>query len=214
MHQYVHHQLDVSLNESGGRWEIRKTWGLRRVCLCECGGGSKSACEIFWQWADCGSEDFLKHWSVLWRAAFKGVHYWIHHWGSTNREAAAVVEWSLEAVVKGTDQWQRQWLVSQLDSLRLTFVPAMVHIYLLRALPDQGDKLGDDQVYAFQTGVFQLNDLLFHYGLKSQIWGEETCPVVRHHESWSSSIGGGKKGIGQYIAWDRVEGRWKKRKWW
>lgn len=67
--------------------------------------------------------------------------------------------------------------------------PSAIHIYLLSALPDQGDKLGDDQVYTFQTGVFQLNDLLFHYSLKRQVWGEQACPVMRHHGSQRFEIG-------------------------
>lgn len=55
--------------------------------------------------------------------------------------------------------------------------------YLLSALPDQGDKLGDDEIDTFQTGVFQLNDLLFHYCFKRHVRGEQACPVARHHGS-------------------------------
>ena len=51
-------------------------------------------------------------------------------------------------------------------------------VYLIRALHDQRRELGDDEVNAFQTRVFQLNDLLFHYGLKRQVGGEQACPAV------------------------------------
>lgn len=61
-------------------------------------------------------------------------------------------------------------------------------LYLFSALPDQGDKLGDDQVDTFQTWVFELNDLLFHYGLKRHVWGEQACPVVMHHGSWRFNV--------------------------
>lgn len=48
--------------------------------------------------------------------------------------------------------------------------------YLIGALSDCVDELLDDQVDAFQTGLFQFNDLLFHYGLKRHVWGEQACP--------------------------------------
>lgn len=48
--------------------------------------------------------------------------------------------------------------------------------YLISALSDCVDELLDDQVDAFHTGLFQFNDLLFHYGFKRQIWGEQACP--------------------------------------
>lgn len=48
--------------------------------------------------------------------------------------------------------------------------------YLIGALPDCVDELLDDQVDAFQTGLFQLNDLLFHYGFKRHVGGEQACP--------------------------------------
>ncbi|KAF3844114.1 hypothetical protein F7725_016162 [Dissostichus mawsoni] len=59
------------------------------------------------------------------------------------------------------------------------------HLAQLQVVQRQhGSKLGDNEVDTFQTGVFQLNDLLFHYGLKRQVWGEQACPVVvRHHGS-------------------------------
>ncbi len=65
--------------------------------------------------------------------------------------------------------------------------------YLISALPDCVDELLDDQVDAFQTRLFQLNDLLFHYGLKRQVWGEQACPGGQtdrqtthgHMETWS-----------------------------
>ena len=38
--------------------------------------------------------------------------------------------------------------------------------YLIGALAHGVDELLDHQVHTFQTGLFQLNDLLFHYGLK------------------------------------------------
>ena len=50
-------------------------------------------------------------------------------------------------------------------------------VYLICALHDQRRELGDDEVNAFQTRVFQLNDLLFHYGLKRQVGGEQACPA-------------------------------------
>lgn len=48
--------------------------------------------------------------------------------------------------------------------------------YLIGALPDCVDELLDDQVDAFQTRLFQLNDLLFHYGFERQVGGEQACP--------------------------------------
>ena len=45
--------------------------------------------------------------------------------------------------------------------------------YLVGALPDCVDELLNDQIDTFETGRFQLNDLLFHDGLKRQVWGEQ-----------------------------------------
>lgn len=68
---------------------------------------------------------------------------------------------------------------------RLSLRRPPLSFYLLRALPDQGGELVEDEVDAFQTRVFQLNDLLFHYGLERQVWGEQACPAMRHHgSSW------------------------------
>lgn len=65
--------------------------------------------------------------------------------------------------------------------------------YLIGALSDCVDELLDDQVDAFQTGLFQLNDLLFHYGLKRQVWGEQACPEGHTDktdmETWSGRGG-------------------------
>lgn len=74
--------------------------------------------------------------------------------------------------------------------LHLPSCPSARPVYLFRALPDQGGELGEDEVDAFQTRVFQLNDLLFHYGLERQIWGEQACPVVRHHGSNGLMVAG------------------------
>lgn len=74
--------------------------------------------------------------------------------------------------------------------LHLPPPPSARPVYLFRALPDQGGELGEDEVDAFQTRVFQLNDLLFHYGLERQIWGEQACPVVRHHGSNGLMVAG------------------------
>ena len=49
--------------------------------------------------------------------------------------------------------------------------------YLVGTLPESIDELLDDQVDAYQTRPFQLNDLLFHYGLKRQVGGEQACPA-------------------------------------
>lgn len=61
-------------------------------------------------------------------------------------------------------------------------------VYLFGALPDQGGEFCDDEVDAFHTRVFQLNDLFFHYGLKCQVWREQACPVVRHQGSRSFNV--------------------------
>lgn len=45
--------------------------------------------------------------------------------------------------------------------------------YLVGALPDCVDELLNDQIDTFETGRFQLNDLLFHDGLKRQVWSEQ-----------------------------------------
>lgn len=45
--------------------------------------------------------------------------------------------------------------------------------YLVGALPDCVDELLNDQIDTFETGRFQLNDLLFHDGLKCQVWSEQ-----------------------------------------
>lgn len=45
--------------------------------------------------------------------------------------------------------------------------------YLVGALPDCVDELLNDQIDTFETGCFQLNDLLFHDGLKRQVWSEQ-----------------------------------------
>lgn len=74
--------------------------------------------------------------------------------------------------------------------LNLPPSPSARPVYLFRALPDQGGELGEDEVDAFQTRVFQLNDLLFHYGLERQIWGEQACPVVRHYGSNGLMVAG------------------------
>lgn len=46
--------------------------------------------------------------------------------------------------------------------------------YLVGALPDCVDELLNDQIDTFETGRFQLNDLLFHDGLKRQVWSEQS----------------------------------------
>lgn len=45
--------------------------------------------------------------------------------------------------------------------------------YLVGALPDCVDELLNDQIDTFETGCFQLNDLLFHDGLKRQVGSEQ-----------------------------------------
>jgi len=45
--------------------------------------------------------------------------------------------------------------------------------YLVGALPECVDELLNDQIDTFETGRFQLNDLLFHDGLKRQVWSEQ-----------------------------------------
>lgn len=45
--------------------------------------------------------------------------------------------------------------------------------YLAGALPDCVDELLNDQIDTFETGRFQLNDLLFHDDLKCQVWSEQ-----------------------------------------
>lgn len=62
--------------------------------------------------------------------------------------------------------------------------------YLHSALPDCVDELLDDQVDAFETWFLQLNDLLFHYGLERQVWGEQARP----EGSWEISGAGRSSG--------------------
>lgn len=83
--------------------------------------------------------------------------------------------------------------------------------YLLGALPDQGGELGEDEVDAFQTRVFQLNDLLFHYGLERQVRGEQACPAVRHHGSGHDLMAAGRRGVARR---GRVGDGEKGRRWW
>lgn len=45
--------------------------------------------------------------------------------------------------------------------------------YLVGALSDCVDELLNDQIDTFETGRFQLNDLLFHDDLKRQVWSEQ-----------------------------------------
>ena len=57
--------------------------------------------------------------------------------------------------------------------------------YLVGALPDRVDELLNDQIDTFETGRFQLNDLLFHDGLKRQVGSEqarsEDCTGRQRH---------------------------------
>lgn len=46
--------------------------------------------------------------------------------------------------------------------------------YLVGALPDCVDELLNDQIDTFETGRFQLNDLLFHDELKRQVWSKQS----------------------------------------
>lgn len=64
-------------------------------------------------------------------------------------------------------------------------------LYLLRALVGESGELGHDQVHAFETRLLQLNDLLFHYSLERQVWGEQTRP----EGSWEMSGAGRSGGI-------------------
>lgn len=45
--------------------------------------------------------------------------------------------------------------------------------YLVGALPDCADELLNDQIDTFETGRFQLNDLLFHDDFKRQVWSKQ-----------------------------------------
>lgn len=45
--------------------------------------------------------------------------------------------------------------------------------YLAGALPDCVDELLNDQIDTFETGSFQLNDLLFHDDLKRHVWSKQ-----------------------------------------
>ena len=45
--------------------------------------------------------------------------------------------------------------------------------YLVGALPDRVDELLNDQIDTFETWLFHLYDLLFHDGLKRQVWSEQ-----------------------------------------
>ena len=49
--------------------------------------------------------------------------------------------------------------------------------YLLATLSYGGGELADYHIYTLEGGHLQLLDLLFHYGLKGQVWGKETGPA-------------------------------------
>lgn len=49
--------------------------------------------------------------------------------------------------------------------------------YLLTTLLYGGGEFAHYHIYTLQCGLLQLLDLLFHYGLKSQVRGEQPRPV-------------------------------------
>lgn len=66
-------------------------------------------------------------------------------------------------------------------------------VYLISALSDCVDELLDHQVDAFQTRLFQLNDLLFHYGFKRQVWGKQACPEGHTNTTYMEEMHGNKR---------------------
>lgn len=55
--------------------------------------------------------------------------------------------------------------------------------YLLSALEDERGEFRHHQVYTLETRLLQFNNLLFHYGLKGQVRGEQPRPGG----SWDSA---------------------------
>lgn len=49
--------------------------------------------------------------------------------------------------------------------------------YLVTTLSYGGDEFADYHIYTLQCGLLQLLDLLFHYGLKGKVRGEQPRPV-------------------------------------
>ena len=49
--------------------------------------------------------------------------------------------------------------------------------YLVTTLSNGGGEFAHYHIYTLQCGLLQLLDLLFHYGLKGQVRGEQPRPV-------------------------------------
>lgn len=69
--------------------------------------------------------------------------------------------------------------------------------YLVGALPDCVDELLNDKVDTFDTGLFQLNDLLFHNGLKRQVGSEQARSEDAQRQTDGQTRGGQRYGDGQ-----------------
>lgn len=63
--------------------------------------------------------------------------------------------------------------------------------YLVSTFPDEGGEFGHHQVHAFQAGLFQFANLLFHYSLKSQVRGEQ--PRSEGGSGWCHWAVGGEE---------------------
>lgn len=69
--------------------------------------------------------------------------------------------------------------------------------YLVGALPDCVDELLNDQIDTFETGRFQLNDLLFHDGLKRQVWSEQSRSEDAQTEAQRQTDGTVNRDVGK-----------------